>query len=73
MSTVDIVEKLQGIIGEALAQARQSALGDAPDPDAEATALRILKELGSAVRTDEEFRREIVASLGPMEPAESNG
>ncbi len=71
MSTVDIVEKLQKIISEALTQARRSAMGTGPAPDAETTTLRILKELGDAVRTDEGFRREIASSLGPIEPAES--
>ena len=73
MSTVDIVERLQRIVGEALAQARQSAVGQAPEPDAETTTLRILKELGDAVRTDHDFRQEVEASLGPMAPADSNG
>jgi hypothetical protein len=59
MSTVQMLEMIEEIVASAMQDARESAIGTAPEPDSQVIALRIFHTLAQALRTDATFRDEV--------------
>jgi hypothetical protein len=66
MSTVEMLEEIQGIVASALNDARNSLFGIGPEPDPEVVALRIMHVLTQALRYDPAFRNEVRRAMVPI-------